>query len=185
MDSGRPARGGCASPRCGVGFLVQLTDGSGRDLAAPQCLGDVLHTAHGDTRQVHLNERLLHAALPAAIPLDDGCLKGHTLKSGHMERDVVAGGRGEVPVIMAAAIALTGLATLIAGRLCRDSASFSNSSFRFSSTLPRTNFLMVLCQDLVQVKMRNFSQIQPASSSALVCALLYTCSNSSGDIKSQ
>ena len=44
---------------------------------------------------------------------------------------------------MAAAIALTGLATLIAGRLCRDSASFSNSSFRFSSTLPRTNFLMV------------------------------------------
>ena len=32
---------------------------------------------------------------------------------------------------------------------------------------------LVLCQDLVQVKMRNFSQIQPASSSALVCAVLY------------
>ena len=42
---------------------------------------------------------------------------------------------------------------------------------------------LVLCQDLVQVKMRNFSQIQPASSSALACALLYTRSNSSGDIK--
>ena len=118
------------------------------------------------------------------VPLDDGGLEGYALKAGHVERDV-AGGRGEVPVIMAAAIALTGLATLIAGRLCRDSASFSNSSFRFSSTLPRTNFLMVLCQDLVQVKMRNFSQIQPASSSALMCAPLYTRSNSSGDIKSQ
>ena len=45
--------------------------------------------------------------------------------------------------------------------------------------------MVVLCQDLVQVKMRNFSQIQPASSSALMCALLYTRSNSSGDIKSQ
>ena len=37
---------------------------------------------------------------------------------------------------------------------------------------------LVLCQDLVQVKMRNFSQIQPASSSALVCAVLYV-----GDIR--
>ena len=45
--------------------------------------------------------------------------------------------------------------------------------------------MVVLCQDLVQVKMRNFSQIQPANSSALMCALLYTRSNSSGDIKSQ
>ena len=44
---------------------------------------------------------------------------------------------------------------------------------------------LVLCQDLVQVKMRNFSQIQPTSSSALMCALIYTRSNSSGDIKSQ
>ena len=33
--------------------------------------------------------------------------------------------------------------------------------------------MVVLCQDLVQVKMRNFSQIQPARSSALVCAVLY------------
>ena len=45
--------------------------------------------------------------------------------------------------------------------------------------------VLVLYQDLVQVKMRNFSQIQPASSSDLACAFLYTRSNSSGDIKSQ
>ena len=51
-----------------VGFLVQLADGSGRNLAAPQCLGDVFHPAHGNACQVHLDEGLLHAALPAAIP---------------------------------------------------------------------------------------------------------------------
>ena len=49
--------------------------------------------------QVHLDEGLLHAALPAAIPLDDGRLEGYALEPGHMERDV-AGGRGEVAVIL-------------------------------------------------------------------------------------
>ena len=99
-----------------VGFLVQLADGGGRDLAAPQCLGDVLHTAHGDTCQIHLNESFLHTAFPAAIPLDDGRLEGHALEPGHMERDV-AGGRGKVPVVVTAAVAPTGLAALVAGRL--------------------------------------------------------------------
>ena len=62
-----------------VGFLVQPADGGGRNLAAPQRFGDVLHTAHGNARQIHLDEGFLHAALPAAIPLDDGSLEGHTL----------------------------------------------------------------------------------------------------------
>ena len=101
-----------------IGFLVQLADGSGRNLAAPQGLGDVLHTAHGNACQIHLDEGLLHAALPAAIPFDDGSLEGHTLESRHVERDV-AGGRGEVAVIVAAAVALTGLAALVAGNLCQ------------------------------------------------------------------
>ena len=78
-----------------VGFLVQLADGSGRDLAAPQGLGDVLHTAHGNACQVHLDEGFLHAALPAAIPFDDGGFEGYALEPGYVERDV-AGGRGEV-----------------------------------------------------------------------------------------
>ena len=99
-----------------VGFLVQLTDGGGRDLTAPQRLGDVLHPAHGNACQVHLDEGLLHAALPAAIPLDDGRLEGHALEPGDVECNV-AGGRGKVPVVVTAAVALTGLAALIAGRL--------------------------------------------------------------------
>ena len=99
-----------------IGFLVQLTDGGRRNLAAPQCLGDVLHLAHGDACQVHFDQSLLHAALPAAIPLDDGGLERHALEPGDMERDVT-GGRGKIPVIVAASVALTSLAALIARRL--------------------------------------------------------------------
>ena len=86
-----------------VGFLVQLTDGSGRNLAAPQRLRDVLHPAHRDACQVHFNQSFLHTALPAAIPLDDSSLEGYALEPGYMERDV-AGGRGEAAVIVAAMV---------------------------------------------------------------------------------
>ena len=96
--------------------MFSSSHGSGRNLAAPQGLGDVLHTAHGNACQVHLDESLLHAALPAAIPLDDGSLEGYALEPRHVERNV-AGGRGEIPVIVTAAIALTGLAALVARRL--------------------------------------------------------------------
>ena len=51
-------------------------------------------------RQIHLDERLLHAALPAAIPLDDGGLEGHALESGDVERNV-AGGREMIrPIVL-------------------------------------------------------------------------------------
>ena len=79
------------------------------------CIRDS-HTAHGNACQIHLDEGLLHTALPAAIPLDDGRLEGHALEAGHVERDI-AGGGGEVAVVVAAAVALTGLAALVAGRL--------------------------------------------------------------------
>ncbi len=61
-------------------------------LAASQHLRDVLHTAHGDACQIHLDEGLLHAALPAAIPLDDGSLEGYALEPRHVERDVTGSG---------------------------------------------------------------------------------------------
>ena len=63
-----------------IRFLVQLTDGGGRDLAAPQGLCDVLHTPDGYTCQVHLNEGLFHAVLPAAVSLNDGSFKGNSLE---------------------------------------------------------------------------------------------------------
>ena len=41
---------------------------------------------------VHLDEGLLHAALPAAIPLNDGSLKGDPLELGHLECDIPRSG---------------------------------------------------------------------------------------------
>ena len=79
---------------------------------------------HGNTRQIHLDEGFLHAALPAAIPLDDGSLEGHALEPGDVERNVT-GGCGKVPVVVAAAVALTGLAALVARRLRQGLSLFS------------------------------------------------------------
>ena len=58
-----------------------------------------------------------------------------------MERDVT-GGRGEVAVIMAAAVALTGLAALVAGSLCQGLRLFFQQFVQVASTLPRTNSLI-------------------------------------------
>src|SRR5699024_3893786 len=97
-------------------FLVQLTDGGGRDFAAPQGLGDVLHTPDGYTRQVHLNESLFHAALPAAIPLNDGSFKRDALELGYLKCDIPGSG-GKVAVVVAAAVALAMLISLVPGSL--------------------------------------------------------------------
>jgi len=40
-------------------LLMKLADGGEGYLAAPQGLCDVLHTAHGDAGQIHLDERFL------------------------------------------------------------------------------------------------------------------------------
>ena len=69
-------------------------------------------TSRTDTRQVHLNESRFYAALPAAIPPDDGRLKGDPLELRHLEGDIPRNG-GEVAVVVAAVVALTLLVTLI------------------------------------------------------------------------
>ncbi len=65
-----------------------------------------------------------------------------------MQRNI-SGGCGEIPVIMAAAVALTGLAALVAGRLGQLLASSSRSELSVSSTLPRTNSL--ICPLIISV----------------------------------
>ena len=67
-------------------------------------------------RYISMRGGFLHAAFPAAIPLDDSSLEGHALEPRHVERDV-AGGRGEAAIMVAAAAALTGLTVLVACRL--------------------------------------------------------------------
>src|SRR5699024_5644729 len=99
-----------------IRFLVQLTDGGGRHLAAPQSLGNILHAPDGHPGQVHLNEGFLHAALPAAIPLNDGGFKGDPFELGYFQGNV-PGSSGEVAAVMAAAITLPLLIALVPCRL--------------------------------------------------------------------
>ena len=54
-------------------------DGGSRSyLAAPQRLGNILHTTHGNTCEAHLDESFFHAALPAAIPFNNSSFKRDT-----------------------------------------------------------------------------------------------------------
>ena len=74
------------------------------------------HALDGHTYQVHLNERLFHAALPAEIPLNNGSLKGDPFELGHLEGDI-SGSGSEVAVIVAAAVALAVFIALVPGCL--------------------------------------------------------------------
>ena len=79
-------------------LLVRFADGRWRDLTASQGLGNVLHTP---VCQVHFNENFFRAALPAAVLLNDSCLKGDPFELGHLD-----GSCGEVAIVVATAVAL-------------------------------------------------------------------------------
>ena len=104
--------------------------------AAPQGHGDILHPAHGDAGQVHLNECFLNAAFTTAISLNGGSLKGNSLELGYFECDI-SGSSGEVAAVVAAAVARALLISSYRGF----SDSASGSSLSGSSTLPHTSSL--------------------------------------------
>ena len=58
-----------------VGLCVQQADCCSRYLAASQCFGNILYAAYGYAGEVHLDQRFLNAAFPAAIEFDDRHLK--------------------------------------------------------------------------------------------------------------
>ena len=97
-------------------FLIQLTDGCRRHLAALQSLGNILHASDGYACQVHLNESFFHAAFTAPIPLNDGGLKGDSLELGYLQGNVPGSG-GEVAAVVAASVPLARPITLVPGRL--------------------------------------------------------------------
>ena len=109
-----------------IRFLIQLTDGGGGDLDAPEGLSNVLHMPDGYAGQVHLNQSLFHTALPAAIPLNDGTLRGDSLELGYLEGDI-SGSGGEVVVVVSTVVAQALLVTLVPGAWVNFSASASSS----------------------------------------------------------
>ncbi len=55
-DAYRTVRDDADSPQCKHKLFAQLADGSGQNLAAKQYFSDVIHTAHGNICQMHLDE---------------------------------------------------------------------------------------------------------------------------------
>ena len=99
-----------------IRFLIQLTDGGGKDFTAPESLGDVLHTPDRYACQVHLDERLFYTALPAAITLNNGSLKRDFPKFWYFEGDIPGNG-GEIPAIVTDVVALALFIALVPSRL--------------------------------------------------------------------
>ena len=88
-SNARLAEDGSANPQCGHTLSCSAhLDGRGRDFAAPQDLRDVLHAPDGYACQVHFNERFFRAALPAAVSLNDSCLKGDPFELGYFQGDI-------------------------------------------------------------------------------------------------
>src|SRR6185436_15054507 len=94
----------------GVDLLVEVGHRARAHPRAPQSFSDVLHASHRDSRQIHLDQCLLHRALPAAVPLNDRSLEGLTPQLWNLEvyfagaglqRPIVAASTGVLPSLTA------------------------------------------------------------------------------------
>ena len=83
----------------------------------PQRASVISSTRRTDTpSQVYFNKSLFYAALPAAIPLNNSSLEGDSFEFWHLESNF-SGSRSEVAAVVAAAVALALLVTLVPGSL--------------------------------------------------------------------
>ena len=101
-----------------VDLLVEVADRRRRHARAPQCLGDILDTAHRHTGQVHLDQRFLNRRLAATIALDDRRLKGLAPKLRHLQRHLAGLGLQAALVVAGPGVA-TRLGALIALRIAQ------------------------------------------------------------------
>jgi len=69
----------------GVDLLVEVAHRPRAHPRAPQRLGDVLHPAHRNPGEIHLDQRFLDAAFPPLVALDDRRLKGLAPELRHLE----------------------------------------------------------------------------------------------------
>ena len=97
-------------------FLFSSLMVDGDTLLPPKRFCNVFHTQDGYACQVHLNEGFFYTALPAAIPLNDGGLKGDPLELGYLKGNVPGSG-GEIPVAVATPVPMPLLITFAPGSL--------------------------------------------------------------------
>ena len=98
-----------------IRLLVQLTERGRRNSAPPKQLRHILDTPRGHAGQIHLHHRLFHAALAAAVTLNDRGLEGKPFQARNRKRQLPRA-RGQTSVIGPAAIALSRLCALVARR---------------------------------------------------------------------
>src|SRR4029077_6975625 len=96
----------------GVDLLVEVGHRARAHPRTPQRFSDVFHASHRDARQIHLDQCLLHRALPAAVPLNDRSFKG--LTSQLWNHEVYFAGAGlQRPIVAASPSVLPSLAALV------------------------------------------------------------------------
>jgi hypothetical protein len=96
----------------GVDLLVEVGHRARAHPRAPQRFSDVLHASHRDARQIHLDQCLLHRALPAAVPLNDRSLEGLAPQLWNLEA-YFAGAGLQRPIVAASPGVLPSLAALV------------------------------------------------------------------------
>ena len=96
----------------GVDLLVEVRHRARAHPRAPQRLGDVLHPPDRNARQIHLDQRFLDRALPPAVALNNGRLKGLAPQLRNLEVDLAGAGL-QRPFIAASSGILPGLAALV------------------------------------------------------------------------
>ena len=96
-----------------VDLLVQIGHRAGAYPRAPQRLGDVLDPADRHPGQVHLDQGLLHRALPPAIALDDRRLERLLPQLRHLQRHL-AGLRLQLALVAPGPHVPSGLSPLVA-----------------------------------------------------------------------
>lgn len=94
---------------------------------------------HSDSGYSIIDSSLFYVVLPAAILLNDGSLKGDSLKLGHLQGNIPGSGV-KVAAIVAAAIDLVLLSALIPGCLVQ-LICFGLQQLVVCFTLPRTSSL--------------------------------------------
>ena len=93
-------------------FLIQLTDGGGKDFTALQRLSNVFYTPD-NTPAKHISTR---ASSTATVSFNDCCFKTNSLEFRYLQGDIPGSG-GEITVVVAAKVAqalLVGLSQLSA-----------------------------------------------------------------------
>lgn len=99
-----------------VCFLIQLTNHGRRYFASPKSFSDVFDSPNRNACQIHLDEGFFHAALIAAISLNNGGLKRDSFEfwnsQGNLPRQ-----SGKIAAIMTTAIALALFISLISSCL--------------------------------------------------------------------